>query len=113
MQIMSKNQDSLRWINDFCSHILTNTLLLIQRVVKLQLVAKPDYGYKIYDFRAWFNPAWQPQINAARNLTYLNNAAFNNYSKEIKGGIFPDKPHSYHTEAGELERLHELLKGKL
>ena len=39
--------------------------------------------------------------------------AFNNYSKEIKSGIFPDKAHSYHMKAGELERLQELLKGKL
>ncbi len=36
--------------------------------------------------------------------------ALNKYSKEIKSGIFPDKAHSYHMKAGELERLQELLK---
>ena len=40
-------------------------------------------------------------------------AAFNNYSKEITSGIFPDKEHSYHMKAGEIEKLQELLKDKL
>jgi len=39
--------------------------------------------------------------------------AFNNYSKEVKGGRFPDHGHSYHMKAGELERLQELLEGRL
>jgi 3-methyl-2-oxobutanoate hydroxymethyltransferase len=39
--------------------------------------------------------------------------AFNNYSKEIKSGMFPDSGHSYHMKAGELEKLQELLKDKL
>ncbi|MHC4308892.1 MAG: 3-methyl-2-oxobutanoate hydroxymethyltransferase [Planctomycetota bacterium] len=38
--------------------------------------------------------------------------AFNNYSKEIKSGMFPDSGHSYHMKAGELERLQELLNGE-
>jgi len=39
--------------------------------------------------------------------------AFNKYGKEINSGIFPDKAHSYHMKAGELEKLQELLKDKL
>ena len=39
--------------------------------------------------------------------------AFNNYSKEITSGIFPDKAHSYHMKAGEIDKLQELLKDKL
>ena len=39
--------------------------------------------------------------------------AFNNYSKEIISGTFPDKAHSYHMKAGEFEKLQELLKNKL
>jgi 3-methyl-2-oxobutanoate hydroxymethyltransferase len=39
--------------------------------------------------------------------------AFNNYGNEINSGIFPDKAHSYHMKAGELEKLQELLKDKL
>jgi 3-methyl-2-oxobutanoate hydroxymethyltransferase len=38
--------------------------------------------------------------------------AFNKYNKEIESGSFPDKAHSYHMKAGELERLQELLKIK-
>jgi 3-methyl-2-oxobutanoate hydroxymethyltransferase len=32
------------------------------------------------------------------------------YSKEVAGGQFPDKQHSYHMKPGELEKLKELLK---
>jgi len=39
--------------------------------------------------------------------------AFNAYSKEVQSGQFPDSEHSYHMKSGELERLQELLKGKL
>ena len=39
--------------------------------------------------------------------------AFSDYSREVRGGQFPDKEHSYHMKAGELERLQELLKGKI
>jgi 3-methyl-2-oxobutanoate hydroxymethyltransferase len=39
--------------------------------------------------------------------------AFNNYSKEITNGIFPDKTHSYHMKTGEFDKLQELLKDKL
>jgi len=38
--------------------------------------------------------------------------AFNNYSSEVQKGQFPDKDHSYHMKAGELERLRQLLKDK-
>ena len=34
---------------------------------------------------------------------------FAEYSKEITAGQFPDKEHSYHMKAGELERLKKLL----
>jgi 3-methyl-2-oxobutanoate hydroxymethyltransferase len=36
--------------------------------------------------------------------------AFNNYSKEVQAGRFPDHDHSYHMKTGELERLQESLK---
>ncbi|MHC4738519.1 MAG: hypothetical protein ACYS9Y_06410 [Planctomycetota bacterium] len=35
--------------------------------------------------------------------------AFAGYAKEIQDGQFPDKEHSYHMKAGELERLKKLL----
>jgi 3-methyl-2-oxobutanoate hydroxymethyltransferase len=35
--------------------------------------------------------------------------AFNGYAKEIQDGQFPDKEHSYHMKAGELDRLKKLL----
>ncbi len=38
---------------------------------------------------------------------------FNDYSKEVESGRFPDSGHSYHMKAGELDRLQKLLKGKL
>jgi 3-methyl-2-oxobutanoate hydroxymethyltransferase len=39
--------------------------------------------------------------------------AFNDYSSEVQKGQFPDKDHSYHMKAGELEKLWQLLKDKL
>ena len=38
--------------------------------------------------------------------------AFSKYSSEVKGGQYPDKGHSYHMKAGEIEQLRELLKDK-
>jgi len=38
--------------------------------------------------------------------------AFTNYSKEVQAGQYPDREHSYHMKAGELERLQESLKDK-
>jgi len=35
--------------------------------------------------------------------------AFTGYAKEIQDGRFPDKEHSYHMKAGELDRLKNLL----
>jgi 3-methyl-2-oxobutanoate hydroxymethyltransferase len=35
--------------------------------------------------------------------------AFAGYAKEIQDVQFPDKEHSYHMKAGELERLKKLL----
>ena len=52
----------------------------------------------------------------AKNYSNLADAtieAFNDYSKEVEGGQFPDRGHSYHMKAGEFERLGELLKDKL
>ncbi|MHC4641165.1 MAG: 3-methyl-2-oxobutanoate hydroxymethyltransferase [Planctomycetota bacterium] len=39
--------------------------------------------------------------------------AFKKYCKEVMSGQFPDKGHSYHMKAGELEKLQELLKDTL
>jgi len=39
--------------------------------------------------------------------------AFGEYSKEVQGGKFPDKEHSYHMKTGEIEKLNELLRDKL
>jgi len=36
--------------------------------------------------------------------------AVTKYSKEVAGGQFPDRQHSYHMKPGELEKLKELLK---
>lgn len=36
--------------------------------------------------------------------------AFVEYDKEVKGQKYPDKDHSYHMKAGELDRLQKLLK---
>lgn len=36
--------------------------------------------------------------------------AFNDYSKEVQVGRYPDHDHSYHMKTGELERLQESLK---
>ncbi len=38
--------------------------------------------------------------------------AFRQYSSEVRGGQYPDKEHSYHMKAGEIEQLKELLKDK-
>jgi 3-methyl-2-oxobutanoate hydroxymethyltransferase len=39
--------------------------------------------------------------------------AFRQYSSEVRAGQYPDKEHSYHIKAGEIERLKGLLKDKL
>jgi 3-methyl-2-oxobutanoate hydroxymethyltransferase len=39
--------------------------------------------------------------------------AFRRYSGEVRGGQYPDKEHSYHIKAGEIEQLKKLLKDKL
>lgn len=44
------------------------------------------------------------------NLADSTIKAFAKYSEEVKGGQFPDRGHSYHMKAGELERLDKLLK---
>ena len=36
--------------------------------------------------------------------------AFSDYSAEVHAGTYPDKAHSYHMKAGQLERLRDLLK---
>ncbi|MHC4417347.1 MAG: 3-methyl-2-oxobutanoate hydroxymethyltransferase [Planctomycetota bacterium] len=45
------------------------------------------------------------------NLAEATISALNDYSKEVKGGQFPDAKHSYHMKAGQAERLREMLKG--
>ena len=45
------------------------------------------------------------------NLSEATISALNDYSKEVKGGQFPDADHSYHMKAGQFERLREMLKG--
>jgi 3-methyl-2-oxobutanoate hydroxymethyltransferase len=47
------------------------------------------------------------------NLADAAIEAFNAYTKEIQGGQFPDREHSYHMKTGEFDRLKELLKGKV
>jgi len=47
------------------------------------------------------------------NLADATVEAFSAYSKEVQSGRFPDSGHSYHMKSGELERLQQLLKGKL
>jgi len=44
------------------------------------------------------------------NLADRTIEAFNEYSREIQAGQYPDKEHSYHMKAGELGRLEELLQ---
>jgi 3-methyl-2-oxobutanoate hydroxymethyltransferase len=39
--------------------------------------------------------------------------AFSAYAKEVQDIKFPDAEHSYHMKPGELDRLTELLKGRL
>jgi 3-methyl-2-oxobutanoate hydroxymethyltransferase len=38
--------------------------------------------------------------------------SFKQYSGEVRGGQYPDKEHSYHMKAGEIEQLKGLLKDK-
>ncbi len=47
------------------------------------------------------------------NLADATIEAINDYSKQVQAGQFPDAEHSYHMKAGQLERLQELLKGKI
>jgi 3-methyl-2-oxobutanoate hydroxymethyltransferase len=47
------------------------------------------------------------------NLADAALEAFKKYSSEIRAGQFPDKEHSYHIKAGEINRLKRLLKDKL
>lgn len=47
------------------------------------------------------------------NLADATVEALSAYSKEVLSGQFPDSGHSYHMKSGELERLQQLLKGKL
>lgn len=47
------------------------------------------------------------------NLADATVEAFSAYSKEVHNGQFPDIGHSYHMKSGELERLQQLLKGKI
>jgi 3-methyl-2-oxobutanoate hydroxymethyltransferase len=44
------------------------------------------------------------------NLADATIQAFTRYKNEVEAGQFPDRDHSYHMKAGELERLKELLK---
>lgn len=46
------------------------------------------------------------------NLADATIQAFTKYKNEVQAGKFPDKEHSYHMKAGELERLSQLLKNK-
>lgn len=47
------------------------------------------------------------------NLADAVTDALNDYTREVQAGQFPDREHSYHMKAGELERLQELLKGRI
>jgi len=56
-----------------------------------------------------------PSPKFAKSYGNLGDAvveAFSKYSSEVKGGQYPDKDHSYHMKAGEIERLRGLLKDK-
>lgn len=44
------------------------------------------------------------------NLADATIEAFNNYTKSVASGQFPDNEHSYHMKKGQLEQLKELLK---
>jgi 3-methyl-2-oxobutanoate hydroxymethyltransferase len=46
------------------------------------------------------------------NLADATVDAFKKYAEEVQSGQFPDKDHSYHMKAGQLQRLQELLKDK-
>jgi len=47
------------------------------------------------------------------NLADSTIDALTSYAKEVQTGQYPDREHSYHMKAGQLEDLRELLKGKL
>jgi 3-methyl-2-oxobutanoate hydroxymethyltransferase len=47
------------------------------------------------------------------NLAHDTIEAFNQYCTDVLSGQFPDKEHSYHMKAGELDKLQELLKDTL
>jgi ketopantoate hydroxymethyltransferase len=47
------------------------------------------------------------------NLAERTVKAFEAYNSEVEIQQYPDAEHSYHMKSGELERLRELLKGKL
>jgi len=47
------------------------------------------------------------------NLADAAIEAFRQYGSEVKAGQYPDKEHSYHMKAGEIEHLRGLLKDKL
>ena len=56
-----------------------------------------------------------PSPKFAKSYGNLGDAvveAFSKYSSEVKGGHYPDKGHSSHMKAGEIERLRGLLKDK-
>ncbi len=56
-----------------------------------------------------------PSPKFAKSYGNLGDAvveAFSKYSSEVKGGQYPDKEHSYHMKAGEIEQLRGLLKDK-
>jgi 3-methyl-2-oxobutanoate hydroxymethyltransferase len=56
-----------------------------------------------------------PSPKFAKSYGNLGDAvveAFSKYSSEVKGGQYPDKGHSYHMKAGEIEQLRGLLKDK-
>ncbi len=39
--------------------------------------------------------------------------AFQNFSDEVTRGTYPDREHSYHMKTGQLEKLQQLLNGKI
>jgi len=48
-------------------------------------------------------------VKSYSSLAESTTKAFAGYAKEIQDGRFPDKEHSYHMKAGELDRLKKLL----
>jgi len=53
---------------------------------------------------------WPKFAKSYSNLAKDTIDAFNNYCKEVMSGQFPDKEHSYHMKAGELDKLKKLLR---